>query len=270
MRQCNYLQALEGDIDTSHLGFLHVGHVEPEQLHEDDLMRYVVGNRAPELEVADVPWGTQYCATKDAGEGRAYLRFANFMFPFWTQAPQGEFETNIFSRAWVPLDDTHTMSVTIRWKKRPPVFKKMKDGNDLPGIAPLRLKPRTTDWLGRWVPEQGLHNDYFVDREAQRSGRIFSGIANIAMQDQAVTESMGEVTDRAREHLVGSDVMIVRTRRRLLQAARDFAAKGELPPGVLDPCIYRDARGGETLGAADQPWREQYESKLREAVRIAS
>jgi phthalate 4,5-dioxygenase oxygenase subunit len=25
-RQCNYLQAMEGDIDTSHLGFLHGGH----------------------------------------------------------------------------------------------------------------------------------------------------------------------------------------------------------------------------------------------------
>ena len=61
-RHCNFMQALEGDIDTSHLGFLHVGHVEAEQLEEADLMRYVVSNRAPELEVSDAPWGTTYCA----------------------------------------------------------------------------------------------------------------------------------------------------------------------------------------------------------------
>ena len=28
-RDCNYLQALEGEIDTSHFGFLHAGHVDP-------------------------------------------------------------------------------------------------------------------------------------------------------------------------------------------------------------------------------------------------
>lgn len=268
LRECNYMQALEGDIDTSHLGFLHVGHVEPEQLDESDLMRYVVGNRAPELEVSDAPWGTTYCAAKDAGDGKSYLRFANFLFPFWTQAPQGEFETNIFSRAWVPLDDTHTMSVTIRWRKRPPVFKKMKDGNDLPGIAPIQYAPRTTDWFGRWVPAQNMGNDYFIDREAQREGRIYSGILCVPMQDQAVTESMGEISDRSREHLVPSDVMIVRTRRRLLQAARAHAATGELPPGVLDPTIYRDARGGETLVENGKSWAEHYEAQLREATRI--
>jgi hypothetical protein len=35
-----------------------------------------------------------------------YWRFANYMFPFWTQTPQGEFPINIQARAWVPLDDT--------------------------------------------------------------------------------------------------------------------------------------------------------------------
>ena len=28
-RECNWLQALEGDIDTSHFGFLHAGSVDP-------------------------------------------------------------------------------------------------------------------------------------------------------------------------------------------------------------------------------------------------
>ena len=31
-RDCNWLQALEGEIDTSHFGFLHAGHVDPDDL----------------------------------------------------------------------------------------------------------------------------------------------------------------------------------------------------------------------------------------------
>jgi len=270
MRESNYLQCLEGDIDTSHLAFLHVGNVEPEHLDDTDPMRYVVGNRRPELEVSDAPWGTTYCAFKEADDGQKYLRFANFMFPFWTQAPQGMFETNLFSRAWVPLDDTHTMSVTITWKRRPPTFRPMKNGEELPGVAPLGLLPNTTDWLGRYRTEQNLSNDYLIDRDAQRTNRIFTGIANIGMQDQAMTDSMGEITDRSREHLSPSDIMIARTRRRLLRAARALASEGTQPPGVNDPFVYQLARSGEMLVDDVQSWQDVYENRLKEAVRITN
>src|ERR1700761_8335374 len=52
-RECNWLQALEGDIDTSHFGFLHVGSVRPDQVGDDDMLKYQVGNRAPSYHVAD-------------------------------------------------------------------------------------------------------------------------------------------------------------------------------------------------------------------------
>src|SRR5580765_4131263 len=35
-RDCNYLQAIEGEIDTSHFGFLHAGHVHCDDVSEDD------------------------------------------------------------------------------------------------------------------------------------------------------------------------------------------------------------------------------------------
>ncbi len=268
-RECNYLQSLEGDIDTSHLAFLHLGSIEPDDLRDDDTMKYVVANRVPQFEVTETPWGTSYCATKVADNGERYLRFANFIFPFWTQAPQGEFATNVMARAWVPMDDTHTMSVTMLWKKRPQSFMPMRDGSDLPGAAELQLQPNTTDWLGRFRTVQNMANDYQIDREAQRSGRIFCGIENIGVQDQAVTESMGEITDRAREHLVPSDLMIARTRRRLLQAARAFEATGKLPPGVDDPGIYRMARSGDMLVPSHASWKETYASQIESAVRLA-
>ncbi|PON12658.1 hypothetical protein C2W62_38490 [Candidatus Entotheonella serta] len=82
-RECNWLQALEGDIDTSHFGFLHFGNIEPGDLTDDDPMQYTVGNRAPDYHVAAAPWGTSYGAYRPAGADQTYWRFANFMFPFW-------------------------------------------------------------------------------------------------------------------------------------------------------------------------------------------
>lgn len=268
LRECNWLQALEGDIDTSHLGFLHVGNIEPDDLLPDDPMRYVVANRAPELAASDAPWGTTYCATKQRSDGGRYLRFANFMFPCWTQAPQGQFENNLFSRAWVPMDDHHTMSITLIWKKRGNLFRTMANGEALPGVAPLALLPNTSDWLGRWRCAQNPRNDYLIDRDAQRSNRIFSGIENIGMQDQAVTESMGPITDRTREHLVPSDLMIARTRRRLLRAARALVAEGTVPPGVDDPLVYRQARSGDMMVDAGVETQAAYRQGLATAVRL--
>src|SRR6266702_1950355 len=57
-RECNWLQALEGDIDTSHFGFLHAGGIEAEQAEEGHHGRYALLDRAPEYHVAETDWGT--------------------------------------------------------------------------------------------------------------------------------------------------------------------------------------------------------------------
>src|SRR6202012_6277249 len=98
--------------------------------------------------------------------------------------------------------------------------------------------PNTPDWFGRWRPEQNAANDYLIDREAQRNDVIYTGITHIAMQDQAITESMGEIVDHSFEHLAPSDQMITRTRRRLLMAARALRDAGTVPPGVDTPDVY--------------------------------
>ena len=46
-RECNWLQALEGDVDTSHLGFLHAGRVDPSKMDPNDGATYTVLNKAP-------------------------------------------------------------------------------------------------------------------------------------------------------------------------------------------------------------------------------
>jgi phenylpropionate dioxygenase-like ring-hydroxylating dioxygenase large terminal subunit len=269
-RACNWLQALEGDIDTSHFGFLHAGHAKPEDFQEDHPMRHTVVNRAPEYHVADTPWGTSYGAYRQE-DGRMSWRVANFMFPFWTQAPNSDFITNVGVRGWVPMDDEHTMVVMIGWKKSPGAYTglPLKNGKPIPGFAPaIDYLPNTTDWYGRWRPVARAENDYQIDRDAQRRNEIFTGIRMVFMQDQAVTESMGGITDHSFEHLVPSDQMVVRTRRRVLKAAQALREHGTLPPGVNDPQVLWGARSGSFHTPLEMDWQQAYEEKLGKAVRV--
>ncbi|MDX2157306.1 MAG: Rieske 2Fe-2S domain-containing protein [Hyphomicrobiaceae bacterium] len=271
-RNCNYLQALEGEIDTSHFGFLHAGHVDVDDVSEDEPLRNTIVNRAPEYHVADTPWGTQYGGYRSVGPGETYWRFANFLFPFWTQAPNGEFQSHMHARAWVPLDDHHTMFVFIWWKKAKAANSMptplLKDGTPIGGAGRAnRLLPNTTDWLGRWRMADTEANDWGIDREAQRSNRIYTGIEGIHLQDQAITESMGPVTDFAFEHLAPSDQMITRTRRRLLMATRALRDKATPPPGADDASVYRGARSGYLTTCDQGAWEEVYAAELKAAVR---
>ena len=270
-RNCNWLQALEGDIDTSHFGFLHAGHLQPDDVPAGHPLEHTSGERAPEYHVTDAPWGTYYGAYRrvktDEGE-RTYWRFANYMFPFWTQTPQGVFAQHVNARAWVPLDDTHTMTIHFRWRKGAPSSAlPLKNGKPLGGAAPApEYLPDDSDWLGRYRIEAREDNNWLIDREAQRSNRIYSGIDHIPLQDQAVTESMGEISDHAFEHLGPGDLMISRTRRRVLKAARAFA-QGQPAPGVEQPEIFMGARSGYFLADTSAEWREAYRAQVNQAVR---
>jgi phthalate 4,5-dioxygenase len=82
-----------------------------------------------------------------------------------------------------------------------------------------------------------------------------------------VTESMGGITDHEFENLAPSDLMIARTRRQLLRAARAFAKDGTVPPCVNDPGIYTQIRSGDFLGDAKIAWRDAYDVQMRAAVR---
>ena len=267
-RECNWLQALEGDIDTSHFGFLHAGAVDPDDVPDDSLFRHTVTNRAPDYHVADTECGTMYAAYREAAPGQTYWRFADYMLPFWTQTPQGKFTEHLHNRAWVPMDDTHTMFVSLMWRRHPPSIGPDKRGQILPGFSrAFDYLPNNSDWYGRWRLAGGPSNDWLVDREAQATGGNYTGITGIHAQDQAVTESMGPITDHLFEHLAPSDRMIMATRRRLLQAARQLAKDGTVPPGVDDPGIMHAVRSGDFVTDAKLRWREAYDRQMRAAVR---
>jgi phthalate 4,5-dioxygenase len=123
--------------------------------------------------------------------------------------------------------------------------------------------PNTTDWLGRYRLAQNAANDYLVDRATQRT-RTYTGIDGIHQQDQAVTESMGLITDYSFEHLAASDRMVMATRRRLLGAAKALADNGTAPPGsgTGGAEIYGRMRGGYFLAPETREWADVYRLQL--------
>jgi len=83
-----------------------------------------------------------------------------------------------------------------------------------------------------------------------RDGRLFGGIDNVILEDVAVTESMGPISDRSIEHLVPSDAAVARLRRQLLENVRRYEA-GEKLIGIDRDEYPVGAEGSVT---PDAPW----------------
>jgi nitrite reductase/ring-hydroxylating ferredoxin subunit len=240
-RECNWVQALEGDIDTCHTVFLHLGSVSEEDVPPATWARYALTDRAPRYEVADTEFGVMYGAHRPAEADSVYWRIANFLFPFYAMVPTGVLGLEVRVRAWVPMDDEHTLALTI---SRDAAAAGRNVGRQV--VGPPETLPNTTDWYGRFRCVASAENDYLVDRKLQRT-TSYTGIGSIFLQDQAVTESMGPVYDRTSEHLGTSDLMVIRTRRRLIDAAKALGDTGQTPPGVDDPGVYAVRSGGVVL-----------------------
>ena len=273
LRECNWFQGLEGDIDTSHLGFLHLGAIKPEQTTPGTFDYYNVADRAPKYEVVDTEFGTSYGAYRPAEADTYYWRIAHFLFPFFTMIPTGILGMQVLVRAWVPVDDEHIMfwSITAPRSRLGSGAAGGASGLNAGGRAVaaagarpggFEFLPDSPDWLGKFRLAQNKDNDYLIDRKAQRT-ESFTGIAGIHQQDQAVTESMGPIYDRTQEHLGTSDAMVIRTRRRVINAARALRDNAVTPPGVDNPAVYRHRSGGVIL-PRDCDWLEATKG-LREA-----
>ncbi len=259
-RQCNWLQGLEGSIDTSHAGFLHGGTRTVRDYDESDPEKFGAIHRDPEYMVTETPCGTSYGAYRPADPGLTYWRIAHHLFPFWTLSPSGPIDRHVTARAWVPMDDTHTM--TVNFVKKPQGQPTRSQAAGPAGFTDYL--PNTTDWLGRWRTAANDGNDFLIDRAAQRT-TSFSGVSGVFMQDQMITESMGGITDRSLEHLAPSDRMIAETRRRLLRAAREFAEKGIRPPAADTPEENIFARAGHFVAPTEANWLAAYRERLAAA-----
>src|SRR2546429_647485 len=80
MRDCNWMQALEGDIDTVHVAFLHGGHRTVQTTPPGTTGYYTARERAARYEMTDAEYGVSYGAYRSAEDDSYYLRIAHFLF----------------------------------------------------------------------------------------------------------------------------------------------------------------------------------------------
>ena len=255
IQECNWLQALEGGIDSSHVSFLHSGN-----LNTDPLFKGAKGNEynqkdlKPVFEVVPADGGLFIGARRNAEEGRYYWRITPWIMPCFTMVPpRGDHPTH--GHFWVPIDDENNWAWSFDYHPTRDLTAgevgSMKDGK---GIH-VRYLP------GTYRPLQNKDNDYLMDRAAQKAKTTYSGIEGIGMQDASLQESMGAIQDRTRENLVSTDNGIIMARQRLMKAAKALAENGEAPPGT-EPHTQR-VRSVAVVLSADQAFKDAAEDALR-------
>jgi phthalate 4,5-dioxygenase len=251
-QECNWLQVLEGDIDTTHAGFLHYGALRAEDQPRGTFSEYLLRDRHARFAVVDVDGGVCAGAYRPAEAGFDYWRIAHFLFPCYTLPAPGVLGSKTATIARVPMDDAHTLSFFLM----SPEFRRSRVNRPDAGVGAVTpegfpaLRPSGSGWHDRFLTIANPRNEFLLDRATQRR-KIgfagFSGVDSAGLQDAAVTHSMGTVVDRSGEHLGSTDSMIIRVRRRLLEAARALAGHGTVPPGVDSAEVYSRRSGGIIL-----------------------
>jgi nitrite reductase/ring-hydroxylating ferredoxin subunit len=231
LQESNYLQAIEGGIDSSHVSFLHSGELNTDPLFKGSRAnQYNERDRMPIFEIVDFEGGLLIGACRNAEEGRHYWRITPWIMPWHTIIPPRAGHP-LGAHAWVPIDDERCWAWSINYHPKRALTEvevsAMKKGA---GIH-VKYVP------GTFVPLANKSNDYLIDRTLQKKGRTYSGVEGIAMQDASLQESMGQIQDRTREHLCSTDNGIILTRKKLLKAAKDNR-EGKPVPG-LDPASQR-------------------------------
>jgi phenylpropionate dioxygenase-like ring-hydroxylating dioxygenase large terminal subunit len=267
-QECNWLQALEGGIDSSHVSFLHSRNLE-----EDPLFKGTAGNKyniqdlQPVFEVVESEGGITIGARRNAEDDQYYWRITPWLMPSFTQVPpRGDYP--VHGHFWIPIDDDHCWAWSYDYKPDRDLTEKeiwsMRQGK---GVH-CEYVP------GTYVPKANRSNDYLMDREAQRMGSTYSGVEGIAIQDGSLQESMvgidpvsgrrtawGGTCDRTKEALAPTDRGIMMARRKIFAAIEALQKNGETPPGV-DPESHK-IRSASILLKRDKVFHEEAKEALR-------
>jgi phthalate 4,5-dioxygenase len=243
VRQCNWAQALEGDIDTVHINFLHTKltgefGAEGSRLHQAD--------QNPHLEIVNTPYGYFYAARRDAGDVY-YWRITQFVMPWYTMV------TGPGGKVWIPVDDYNTL--IMEWRPARSADAPREENNFENWRQPYGYKKDdlTMPW-GNWRLKADWDNEWLRDRPLEKS-ELYLGILSNPLQDSAVQVTMGQIYDRTQEYLGTTDKAIIAFRRSMIRAAKTFRDTGELPPTVDDATLYR-VRGTACKLPKDMPWIE--------------
>jgi phthalate 4,5-dioxygenase len=258
---CNWVQSMEGNIDTAHISHLHQfdgiddivddGSDRPGYPTNSQSWKYWRHDRAPRLEVDDTWFGYRYAGIRTTPNGHTHVRVTAYAIPYSTMVAGVPFTSG--NGMFVPIDDDNCWryNVTTHLRRNPQNL----GLDNLFGVSPF-----TTPFIAgrkggagiiprQWTPE----NEYGIDRDVQR-GSTFSGISDFVSQDLMVTETMGPIYDRSQEHLGSTDASIIQMRNILLAAARGLA-EGKRPPALAGDGDFRTIYGAEKILEAGEDWR---------------
>lgn len=241
----NYLQGVEGAIDSSHSWFLHRGSVWDWKKRTDTST-----DTSPKLEAEDTAYGFRYAAIRiptHNPETERYVRVTLFLAPFTAFIPRPLDPTHMAHvQIFVPVDDERTMFYGIFFSQDGSAIgdqRVREDHHVVPGV----------DLDANWARRATIENWFDQDREAMKQGS-WTGIQGFTNQDMACQESMGPVVDRTQERLGTSDVAIIWMRRRMSEALRRFEA-GEPLVGQEPGIPWERVRSEQKIVPVDFPWQ---------------
>ena len=241
IEHCNFLQGLEGGLDTAHVSYLH-------QDDRNAVTQLASMDGAPKLEVKTNRCGYSYLSRRQVGGNRAYLRLYQYVMPAQQMRPSivtpsgaKQEVPSIDGHLWVPIDDETTAVYNFIYSYDPemPLPRAFVEAEEaFFGRGPEDFIP------GTFELRRNVSNDHLIDRSLQKKGN-YSGIVGINTQDYALQEGMGKIVDRSKEFLTQTDRAIVAMRQMMLRAIR-AAEAGEAPPGA-SPEEHRDVRAFEDI-----------------------
>ena len=243
IQECNWLQALEGEIDSAHAAILHgradKGGTINQWRQAADL--------APKFECQPHDGGMHIASRRKApdAQGREYIRVNQFLMPFWTLVPPQKQFPELSGHAWVPVDDEHTLCLMFSYTPARPLYEESrrvfktggKTGRETghPSDHSFEPRPPMTPYPKYWS-KYNRASAYHFDYESQRT-TFNLGMPGLWIQDAACQSGVSAIYDRTQEHLGTTDLGIARTRRMLLDALRKMDSEQQRPPSAIDPAL---------------------------------
>jgi phenylpropionate dioxygenase-like ring-hydroxylating dioxygenase large terminal subunit len=257
IQECNWLQGLEGGIDTSHAPIMHRLLSESSTRGGFKPSNPFVRGKAPRLVVDITGYGYQYAGIRPLGDADMHIRTYHFVMPFHQIRPSRA-ESGvplIAGHAWVPIDDETTMVYNWAYSPKDALTEVDRLERGL-GNGPVHVDPET------FRSHANRANNYLLDRAVQRQ-ESYTGIDGINVQDRAIQESMGRIVDRSKEHLGPADKAIIQARKLLRQAVKTVEAGGS-PEGT--GTSYYSLIAHEEVLSAGADWRTQVTPEMRSEI----
>jgi phenylpropionate dioxygenase-like ring-hydroxylating dioxygenase large terminal subunit len=230
----NWVQALDGLADSSHIGIMHqdfLGNVPG-----NDAVAAAARDLAPTYEFMDRPAGFRFAAVRSVDADCRYCRISEFVAPCYTFI---SYPRHGYVVASVPSDDQSCAQYVIQYNLERPVV----------------VEPSVLDDLANWPPYlRGGEDEYWGQNREAMKRAAYSGFS-IHEADFAVNESEGAITDRSKEFLHDSDAALIRLRQTLIEAAREFR-DGKVPRIAEHlPDAYSRVAVYDKVVTREQDWR---------------